>query len=206
MAIAERQTTGETVLEGFLEGFPKDVEIKGRQITLRLMEAEDGARLLEFARSLPQHDLLFLRRDITTSQGIEAWLRDIREGNMHSILAEDGGAVLGYSSLYRNDFNWSRHVAELRVLVGSEARNTGLGRLLTREAFNVALAIGVEKVIGRMTLDQTGARTVFEELGFRPEALLKNEVKDRNGKKHDVLLVSCDVQEFLARREMYGTS
>jgi len=206
MATAQRQTTGETVLEGFLEGFPKNIEIEGRDITLRLMETEDGPRLLEFAQGLPQHDLLFLRRDITTSKGIEAWLRDIREGNMNTILAEEKGAVLGYSSLYRHDFDWSRHVAELRVLVGSEARKTGLGRLLTREAFNLALVIGVEKVVGRMTLDQTGARTVFEELGFRPEALLKNEVKDRNGNAHDVLLVSCDVQEFLARREMYGAS
>lgn len=206
MAIAQQETTHQTLLEDFLEGFPKNVEIKGREISLRMMEAEDGPRLLEFAQGLPQHDLLFLRRDITTSKGIEAWLRDLREGNMNTILAEEGGAVAGYSSLYRNDFDWSRHVAELRVLVGSESRKTGLGRLLTREAFNLALAIGVEKIIGRMTLDQTGARTVFEELGFRPEALLKDEVKDRNGDKHDVLLVSCDVQEFLARREMYGTS
>lgn len=201
-----QQTRRQTPVEDFLEGFPKTVEIKGRQVTLRLMEAEDGPRMLEFARGLPQHDLLFLRRDITTTEGIEAWLRDIRDGHMHSILAQEGDAVLGYSSLYRNDFDWSRHVAELRVLVGPEARHTGVGRLLTREAFNVALAIGVEKVVGRMTLDQTGARTVFEELGFRPEALLKNEVKDRNGKHHDVLVMSCEVDDFLARREMYGNS
>ncbi len=189
-----------------MEGFPKTVDIKGRQINLRLMEAEDGPRMLEFARGLPQHDLLFLRRDITTTKGVEAWLRDIRDGNMYSILAQDGDAVLGYSSLYRNDFDWSRHVAELRVLVSSEERHTGIGRLLTREAFNLALTIGVEKVVGRMTLDQTGARTVFEELGFRPEALLKDEVKDRNKKNHDVLVVSCAVDEFLARREMYGNA
>ncbi len=56
-----------------------------------------------------------------------------------------------------------------------------------------------------MTLDQTGARTVFEELGFRPEALLKDEViKDRAGKKHDVLFLSTEVEAFLARRDAYG--
>ena len=46
--------------------------------------------------------------------------------------------------------------------------------------------------------------TVFEELGFRPEALLKDEVKDRAGKKHDVLFLSTEVEAFLARREAYG--
>ena len=57
----------------------------------------------------------------------------------------------------------------------------GLGRLLTREAFNIALALDIQKIVARMTLDQTGARTVFEELGFRPEAVLRDEVKDRAG-------------------------
>ena len=55
-----------------------------------------------------------------------------------------------------------------------------------------------------MTLDQTGARTVFEELGFRPEAVLRNEVKDRSGKTHDILLMANDVATFLARRDNYG--
>jgi len=32
-----------------------------------------------------------------------------------------------------------------------------------------------------MTLEQTGAGTVFEELGFRAEVVLHDEVKDRAG-------------------------
>ena len=191
-------------LEDILEDFPKTAAIKGREVTLRLMTTEDGPLMMDFAQQLPYHDLLFLRRDITQQVGIDKWIRDIESGAIHSIIAEDANQVLGYSTLHRNDFEWSGHVAELRVLVGPRGRNTGLGRLLTREAFNIALAIGVEKVVGRMTLDQTGARTVFEELGFRPEALLKDEVKDRSGKKHDVLFLSTEVEAFLARRDAYG--
>lgn len=184
--------------------FPKTAAIKGREVTLRIMTVDDGALMMEFAQQLPYHDLLFLRRDITQQSGIDNWIRDIESGAIHTIIADDGQNVLGYSTLHRNDFEWSRHVAEVRVLVSPRGRNTGLGRLLTREAFNVALAIGIEKVVARMTLDQTGARTVFEELGFRPEALLKEEVKDRAGKKHDVLFLSTEVDAFLARRAAYG--
>lgn len=191
-------------LEELLEDFPKTIEIKDKEITLRLMTVDDGPRLIAFAQQLPHHDLLFLRRDITKQEGIDKWIRDIKAGVIQSILAEDRGEVVGYSTLHRNDFEWSQHVAELRVLVGPRARGTGLGRLLTREAFSLAMAMGIEKVIGRMTLDQTGARTVFEELGFRPEALLKDEVKDRSGKKHDVLFVSTEVEAFLARRQVLG--
>ena len=189
-----------------MEGFPKTVTIRGQTITVRMMTTTDGPRLHTFAQQLSDHDLLFLRRDITKQSTIDTWVRNVADGTMYTVLAEDHGQILGYSSLYRNDFDWSRHVAELRVMVAPKARKTGLGRILTREAFNVALALGIEKVVARMTLDQSGARTVFEELGFRPEALLRDEVKDRSGKTHDLLLMANDVAAFLARRDNYGVS
>ena len=55
-----------------------------------------------------------------------------------------------------------------------------------------------------MTLDRTGARTVFEELGFRAEAVLHDEVKDRAGKTHDILLMTKNVETLLARGDAYG--
>jgi RimJ/RimL family protein N-acetyltransferase len=75
---------------------------------------------------------------------------------------------------------------------------------LTREGFNIALALRIEKVVARMTTDQTGARALFHELGFQNEALLKDHVKDRNGTHHDLLLMACDVQTFLSTRNAYG--
>ena len=197
-----------------MEGFPKTIRLEDKRnktdmsITFRLMAAEDGSRMLAFARQLQAHDLMFLRRDITQQTSIDNWIRDIESGLMHTILAENETAqkptVVGYSSLFRNDFDWSRHVAEIRVLVSEPMRKSGLGRALTREAFNVALVLGIQKIAARMTLDQTGARTVFEELGFRPEAVLKDEVKDREGKTHDILLMATDVETFLARGDAYG--
>lgn len=191
-------------LEEILDDFPKTYSLDGEDINLRLMDPEDGPLMLGFAQQLPHHDLLFLRRDITQQSGVDKWVRDIEEGLIHSVIAQAGDRVLGYSTLQRADYEWSKHVGELRVMIAPQMRGKGLGRILTREAFAIALATGIEKVVGRMTLDQTGARTVFEELGFRPEALLKDEVKDRAGKTHDVLFLSTEVEAFLARRDAYG--
>ncbi len=77
---------------------------------------------------------------------------------------------------------------------------------MIREVFHLAVGRGIEKVIARMTLDQTAARSLFQELGFRPEALHENEVKDRSGKRHDVLRMAVDVQALLARRDSYGVN
>ena len=77
---------------------------------------------------------------------------------------------------------------------GPQLRGRGIGRLLTEEAFRLALGMGVDKVIGQMTVDQHQAIAVFRSLGFQPEALLRDHVKDRQGEKHDLVILSHDVE------------
>jgi L-amino acid N-acyltransferase YncA len=179
----------------------------GRQdVTLRYMTAEDAEGLLAFAAELPEHDLLFLRRDISTREGIATWVRDLEAGIITSVLAEADGRIVGYATIHRSDLDWSKHVAELRVLVAPSMRGKGLGRRLTEEAFAIGLGEGIEKMVARMTLDQKSAVAVFEGLGFRPEALLRDHVKDRSGRKHDLLVLSHEVAKFESALNAYGVS
>ena len=48
------------------------------------------------------------------------------------------------------------------------------------------------------------ARALFEELGFRNEALLKDHMKDSAGEYHDLLVMTVNVDEFLARKQALG--
>jgi L-amino acid N-acyltransferase YncA len=89
-------------------------------------------------------------------------------------------------------------------MVAASMRRRGLGRLLTMEAFLLALELGVEKMVAQMTTDQDGAIAVFESMGFRTEALLRDHVKDREGRKLDLLIMAHDVARFLAQMEAYG--
>ena len=176
------------------ERYPAAGVIGGRRLTLRLMDAGDEAAALAFAQGLPAHDLLFLRRDITQPDQVRIWAQRIEAGVATSLLLlNDDGAVLGYATIDRSDFPWSQHVAELRVLVAPELRGQGMGRLLTEEAFRIALGMGVDKIIAQMTADQSQAIAVFRSLGFQPEALLRDHVKDRTGAKHDLAILSHDV-------------
>jgi RimJ/RimL family protein N-acetyltransferase len=184
--------------------YPRDVSLKDGLVTLRHLTASDREAALAFARALPAHDLLFLRRDITRPEVIDLWLEGIARGRVTSVLAERGGAVQGYATVDRGELSWSPHVAELRVLVAAPMRGNGLGRVLTQEAFALALGLGIEKIIAQMTVDQKGARAVFEGMGFRPEALLRDHVKDRDGRKYDLLILSHDVAKFQAQMEAYG--
>ncbi len=192
-----------TNIEG-ARGYPSQVTISGKRVTLRLMTDGDRAAMLAFARALPEHDLLFLRRDITDERAVDAWLHDIADGEVVTVLAEVDGAIGGYATTHRSSLRWSEHVAELRVLVGEPLRGLGIGRLLTQEAFALALGQGIEKMVAQMTLDQKGAIATFEELGFRPEALLRDHVKDRQGSKHDLLVMGHDVAKFEATLAAFG--
>jgi hypothetical protein len=62
----------------------------------------------------------------------------------------------------------------------------------------------VEKLTAQMTADQRGALAVFESMGFRGEALLRDHVKDRDGVKHDLVILGHDVARFQAQMQVYG--
>jgi L-amino acid N-acyltransferase YncA len=186
--------------------YPRTLSLKDGAVTLRYLTSNDRDAALTFARGLPAHDLLFLRRDITRPEVIDLWLDGVARGRIISVVAEREGAVQGYAIVDRGELSWSPHVAELRVLVGATMRGKGIGQILTQEAFAIALGLGIEKIIAQMTVDQLGARAVFEGMGFLPEALLRDHVKDRDGRKHDLLILSHDVAKFQAQMEAYGVT
>lgn len=187
-----------------LRAYPDTRQIGGREVTLRHMSSSDKAGVLAFARALPEHDLLFLRRDITEESTVDDWIADIASGEVTTVLALSGPEVVGYGTINRSRLRWSAHVAELRVLVAESMRGKGLGRVLTQEAFAIALESGIEKMVAQMTLDQKGAISTFEGIGFRPEALLRDQVKDRQGNKHDLLVLTHEVARFEAQLNAYG--
>jgi L-amino acid N-acyltransferase YncA len=190
--------------DGERRTYPREIRLKDGRITLRYMTPGDRDNVLALAQGLPAHDLLFLRRDITRPEVVDLWLEDIKRERITTVLAEHEGLLVGYATVDRGDVSWSPHVAELRVMVASSMRRRGLGRVLTLAAFQLALDRGVEKMIAQMTADQYGAIAVFETLGFRTEALLRDHVKDREGRKLDLIIMAHDVTRFLAQMEAYG--
>ena len=95
-------------------------------------------------------------------------------------------------------------MGELRVLLLPGLREQGLGRILIQESFLLALSQGLDKLTAQMTADQQGAIAVFEGMGFRAEALLRDHVKDADGTKHDIVILSHDVAEFQTKMSQYG--
>ena len=179
--------------------YPAAIALDGETLTLRFLERNDREAMLDFARKLPTHDLLFLRRDITDPSNVDQWIQDIEEGYYTTIAAVRDDVIVGYTSVATDRLGWTRHVAELRVLISHEMRGKHLGRLLTEQAFAFAKQRGVKKMMAQMTTDQEAAIKVFSRMGFQREARLRNQVMDRDGALHDLQIMSLDVDEFQAK-------
>ncbi len=174
------------------------------QVHITRMTRSDAPGVSAFASALPPHDLLFMRRDISQPKVVDAWVKEIEAGTIDSLVARVGADVVGCSGIVRDPLSFSPHVGELRVVVSPELREQGLGRVLIQESFLIALDRGVEKLVAHMTADQRAAMAVFEDLGFRPEGLLRDHVRTAEGAKHDIVILSHDVERLDAHMNAYG--
>ena len=174
--------------------FPKTIKLgDGVDVELRKMSEGDRDAVLEFARNLPEEDLLFLRVDISEPKVVDDWIANISAGDTSSLVAYDKERLIGYASVHRNPVRWTRRVGEIRVNVAPDFRARGLGRVLTGEIFDIARDLKLKKLMANMTTDQRGAQAAFGRLGFVAEALLADYVEDSNGTARDLVIMSFDV-------------
>ena len=171
---------------------------------IRRFAPADRDAMLAFANTLPEHDLLFLGRDLKHPRVVDAWQSAIEEGWIDSLIAEDDGAFVGTAALVRDPLGWSAHVGEIRLLVAPGKRGSGIGRDLLEAIYPVAIERGLENLTAQMTPDQIGSVMLFESLGFRAEALLKDHVRDRDGKPHDLAILAHDVARVSAQHRAFG--
>jgi L-amino acid N-acyltransferase YncA len=154
------------------------------------LATEHREQMIAFARSLSQDDLLFLERDVTEPSEVDAWIKDTLAGRLVTLVALGDDVVVGYVTFDRGCVPWTRHVAELRVVVAPSSRRTGIGRFLLELAFEMVLDLGATKVIARMTPEQTDARKLFQRLGFAEEAVLRDHALDTSGHARDLLVLA----------------
>jgi RimJ/RimL family protein N-acetyltransferase len=184
--------------------YPRRVNTEAGEIEFHLMTRADEAAVLDFAKALPTHDLLFLPRNISQPKVLSAWVNEIERGDIASLLALKDSAVVGCGTLVKDSHSWSPHVGEIRMVVSLDVRGKGVGRALSQEIFALALGAGLDKLTVQMTVDQRAAIALFESLGFKAEALLRDHVRDADGQTYDIVALGHKVAQVRARMEAYG--
>lgn len=168
----------------------------GAQVVIRGLRPDDGPALLKFFLGLPREDRLYLRDDVTREGFLEEFVEKADFEAIIPLVAVKEGEIIGNATLYRTRHGWTVHVAQLRMAVAASFQRRGLGSELARQLVRIAMDLGVDKMVAQVADNQAGAKRAFEKLGFVREAVLKGHVKDINGKKRDLVILSNDVSHL----------
>jgi L-amino acid N-acyltransferase YncA len=180
------------------------IEIKdGRKVVITELRSEDLDELLTFFKALPEEDRVFLRMDVTDRTAVVQRLQESMAGKAHRLVARVGQHIVAYGVLEREGHGWQEHVGEMRLIVAREFQRAGLGMSMARVLYNLAVKDKVEVIVARMMAPQTNARRILERLGFVEETVLKDHVRDRRGRKQDLVLMRCDLQTLLQEMQFY---
>ncbi len=165
----------------------------GRQITIRPLGEEDREALCEFGLTLPELDLLYLEDDLQNQDIITRLINAHAAENWRQLVAVADGSVIAYSAVRRLP-GWSHHVGDIQLIVRDDWRRSGLGTLMAQAIFAAARDLGVDKVIVEMLERQTAGQAIFERLGFQVEGILSAHASDRQGERHNLLILAYHIR------------
>lgn len=160
-----------------------------------IVEAYEPAHrdaLVRLLHAAPDQDRNFFKADVSDTAAVGRWLEEPRA---HRFVArDDAGEVVGEVAVIRG-LGWSEHVGELELLVAPPQRRQGFGRALALRALAEAVQLGLTHIYVEVAAEQFGLVAMFESLGFEPEALLRDFVRDRSGDSHDLLILTHRVEQ-----------
>ena len=177
--------------------YPWKSKLKKGTYTFRLMTPADRDLVQQFAKSLPNEDLMYLRKDITSEKVLDEWVQNIERGATITVLAEDAkGNLAGYASLHLDQLMWTHHLGEIRVVVSTASRGIGLASKLVGDLVQLARERGIQRLVVNMPRNHTHVQAMLEKFGFKAEALLTDWLMDSTGVTRDLLIMSCYVNEI----------
>jgi L-amino acid N-acyltransferase YncA len=160
---------------------------------MRLAPFDSSARdaLGAFLQRIPEGERRWFKEDVLDPQVIERWAQD---GNPRVVALTPDDRVVGYGAVEPGQ-GWSRHVGEITVMVAPEARRGGVGTMLARCMLIEALRADLSKVVVEVAADELPAIAMFRRLGFEPEGMLRDHIRDREGRLRDLMLLAHPVED-----------
>jgi ribosomal protein S18 acetylase RimI-like enzyme len=154
---------------------------------IRSLTPGDGPALERFVGAIPLEDRSFFKEDVADPAVFARWLAD--GSDLHMVLVDGDGEFEAAASVVRG-VGRSSHVGDLRLVVAPDCRGRGVARHLGRRAVVEALRSGLLKLTVEVAAEQQHAIDVFAAMGFVPEALLRDHLRDPSGDLHDVVLMA----------------
>jgi len=176
--------------------YPKQVRLTdGTELSIRPLRKEDEKVLHNYFLRLPPKEVARLKHDITDPYIISKWIYDLDYDVVFPLVAMDNDRIVANGTLKFNMVGWRKHQGEIRATVDPEYREKGLSTVLIKNMIDIAKSMGLEQLTAELapTLDE--AYFLFEKMGFKEAAVLKNFIKDQEGTYEDLVVMILDLNE-----------
>ena len=168
----------------------------GTKVLIRKLHINDLGRLMKFYSDLPPEDRKYLRIDVTNKDIVRQRIKLTKAGNVFRLVALFEDEIIADGALELSGEEWRKHQGELRVIVAREYQHKGLGMILVRELYFLAIEEKVEQVVVKMMKPQIAAQRIFRKLGFKEEFDIPDYVRDLDGEKQDLIIMTCNIKNL----------
>ena len=175
----------------------KEVTLKdGNEVTIRNMRPNDVERSFDFFCNLPGEDRRYLRADVTRREVVERRTTELDCGRVDRLVAVVGDEIIADGSLELQGHGWGDCIGEIRLMVARPYQHLGLGTLLARELYYLAVQHKLDRIVVRVMRPQTRAHRIMQRLAFKEEFLIPEHVRDQDGPWQDLIIKRCNLDEL----------
>jgi phosphinothricin acetyltransferase len=153
---------------------------------IRAVTESDAQAIANIYNYYIEHTVVTFEEQPIAKSEIMARIAKVTDSNLPWLVAEDGGAVIGYAYAARwNVRSGYRHSVETTVYLSSAAISKGWGTQLYKTLFDMLRRKSIHTVIGGITLPNPASVALHEKFGMKQAAHFK-EVGFKFGQWLDV--------------------
>ncbi len=147
----------------------------------------------EVVKNFQNFDKTFTREDEESFIKGRLWRTDVK---LYAVEAQDTGQYLGNAEI--NNIPAKNEVGDLSLILGvKEAWGQGYGKSALRALLTIAFnECGLYKVRLQAFADNPKTCHIYTSLGFMQEGIRKEEYKDKEGHRHDMVLFRMFKREY----------
>lgn len=180
----------------------KTVTLKdGTEIEIRNMRPGDVEASYGFFSELPEEDRRYLRCDVTSRELVERRTTELDSGRVDRLVAVVGHEIVADGTLELQGHGWGDNIGEIRLIVARPYQHLGLGTLVARELYYMAMQRKLDRIVVRMMRPQARAHRIMKRLGFAEEFLIPEHVRDQDGQWQDMIIMRCNLDQLWREME-----
>jgi L-amino acid N-acyltransferase YncA len=174
-----------------LEGYPKEIMRKMGHPSPSSFGSEDEQHLSGILCKNSGRRAMVLRDNVADPAVMHVWIKNVDYDRILPRCSEtEDNTIVANVRLTAAASECLHHIAHLRIMVDPAYRQQRLGTWMLLDTIRLASSVGIEKLVAEFIAElKTLSMNAARKLDFFEEAVLKDYVKDSQGRYRDLIIM-----------------